>query len=133
MSVCGDIKEITFNHPTLGSGTFKPIAGEDSTFDLGGRKTLDEGTITSDGEKVDKINMMPWMVETTVRWSASQGLDLERLTALSGNPEQSDWTFELMDETIYGGKGKIVGDIQGSGQNGTIGIKITGGGGLRQI
>ena len=106
MAVSGDIKEITFNHPSLGSGTFKPIAGEDATFDLGGRRTLDEDVITSDGEKINKISMMPWKYESPVRWAASTGLDLEKLIALSGSPEDADWTFELMDETIYGGKGR---------------------------
>lgn len=133
MAVSGDIKEITFNHPTLGSGTFKPIAGEDATFDVGGRRTLDEDVITSDGEKINKITMMPWKYESPVRWAASTGLDLEKLVALSGNPEDADWTFELMDETIYGGKGRPVGDFVGSSKDGTIPIKLSGGGGLRQI
>ena len=33
--VGGDIVELTFNHPTLGSGIIFPKSAEDSTFDLG--------------------------------------------------------------------------------------------------
>lgn len=133
MAIAGDVKEITFNNADAGSGTFKPIAGEDSTFDLGGRRTLDEDVITSDGEKIDKISMMPWKYEATVRWASSTGLDLEKLVVLSGSLEPTDWTFELMDGTIYGGTGRPVGDLVGSAKDGTIPLKTTGGGGLRQI
>jgi hypothetical protein len=35
-AVGGDILEVTYAHETLGSGTFFPKSGEDSTFDLGG-------------------------------------------------------------------------------------------------
>lgn len=133
MAVAGDVKEITFNHPTLGSGTLKPISGEDFTLSLGGFKTLDEDVITSDGEKIDKITNSAWMAEGSVRWASQTGLDLEKIKNLSGSTDNSDWTFELMDGSIYGGFGKPVGDIQGSTKDGTISIKLTGGGGLRQI
>jgi hypothetical protein len=130
MAIAGDVREITFNNEDAGSGTFKPIAGEDGTFDLGGRRTLDEDVITSDG---DKISMMSWKFENPVRWDAANGKDLEKLTILSGSTKQTDWTFELMDGTIYGGIGRPVGDLVGSSKDGTIAMKITGGGGLREI
>ena len=133
MAVAGDIKEITFNHPTLGSGTFKPLSDEDATFDLGGLKTNDDEAITSDGEKINKLKNTPWMFEGVVRWSSIDGLDLEKLTNLSGSTEDSDWTFELADGSIYGGTGRPVGDIQGSSKDGQISLKITGGSKLRQI
>jgi hypothetical protein len=133
MAIAGDIREITFNNEDAGSGTFKPIAGEDGTFDLGGRRTLDEDVITSDGEKVNKISMMSWKYESSVRWDAANGKDLEKLTLLSGSTKDTDFTFELMDGTIYGGTGRPVGDLVGSAKDGTISIKVTGGGGLREI
>ena len=40
----GDILEITFNHPTLGSGTIYPKSGEDSTLITGGFRSEDEDT-----------------------------------------------------------------------------------------
>ena len=133
MAVAGDVQEITFNHPTFGSGTFKPISGEDFTLNLGGKKTLDEDTITSDGEKIDKITNSPWMAEGSIRWDSKTGLDLEKLYSLSGAVENTVFTFELMDGSIYGGTGRPVGDMQGSTKDGTISIKLTGGGRLRQI
>lgn len=133
MAVAGDIVEITFNHPVYGSGTFKPVSGEDGTFDLGGRRALDDDAITSDSEKIKKIQMMPWKFEGTIRWAAQTGLDVEKMNSLSGDPIESDWTFELMDGTIYGGVGSPVGDVVGSAKDGTISIKVIGGGGLRQL
>ena len=56
MSVIGgDILEITFNHPTLGSGIIFPKAAEDSTFDLGGFRSNDDAAgVDGSGEMIDQ-------------------------------------------------------------------------------
>jgi hypothetical protein len=42
MATGGDIIEITFNHPSIGSGTLFPKAGEDSTYNTGGFRSADD-------------------------------------------------------------------------------------------
>jgi hypothetical protein len=129
----GDIQEITYNHPTLGSGTFKPIAGEDFSINLGGRRGLDEVVLTSDGEAIHKVQNMPWSMEGPVRWAATIGLDMEKLAGLSGDLEDTNWTIQLISGEIYGGIGRPVGDIVGSSKDGQIPLKVVGGNGLRQL
>jgi hypothetical protein len=134
MPVGGDIIEITYNHPTLGSGTIFPKSAEDGTFDLGGFRSNDDANmIDGGGNMIDQINRTRWSVETTVAWDMNVDETLEKLVALSGSPEQADWTFTHINGTIYGGKGKPVGDIQGNSNASTFTLKVSGGGTLKKI
>lgn len=134
MAVGGDIIEITYNHPTLGSGTVYPKAAEDSTFDLGGYRSADDANMVSgNGEMIDQLNQVRWSFEGTVAWDMNTRGDLEKLTALNASPELSDWTFTHINGTVYGGKGKPVGDMQGNGNAATFTLKVSGGGGLKKI
>ena len=57
MAVGGDITEITYNHPTIGSGVFYPKAAEDNTFDTGGLRSDDDANmIDGAGNMIDKMN-----------------------------------------------------------------------------
>lgn len=134
MAVGGDITEITFNHPTLGSGTIFPKSAEDSTFDLGGFRSNDDGNmIDGGGNMIDQMNRVRWSFETTVAWDANVDETLEKLVGLASSPDQADWTFTSVNGTIYGGKGKPVGDLQGNGNAATFALKISGGGTLKKI
>jgi hypothetical protein len=134
-SIGGDIFEITYNHPTLGSGRFLPKANEDSTFDKGGfRSTDDANMIDGNGNVMKQINRVRWSVEATIAWNQSENPDaLDNLRALAASPVDADWTFSHISGIAYGGKGSPVGDIQGNGNAGTISIKIAGGGVLEAI
>lgn len=134
MAVGGDITEITWNHPTLGSGVMYPKAGEDSTFDLGGfRANDDANSIDGGGNMIDQLNRVRWSVESTIAWDMNTDLTLEKIVALSGSPEQADWTISHVNGSVYGGKGKPVGDLQGAGNAATFALKISGGGKLKKI
>lgn len=134
MAVGGDIVEITFNHPTLGSGTIFPKSAEDSTFDLGGFRSNDDGNmIDGGGNMIDQMNRVRWSFETTVAWDANVDETLEKLVGLASSPDQADWTFTSINGTIYGGKGKPVGDLQGNGNSATFALKLSGGGTLKKI
>lgn len=134
MAVGGDITEITYNHPVLGSGTIFPKAGEDTTWDLGGFKSADDNQmIDGGGNMIDQINRGRWSVEAVAAWDMNSRTELEKLTALSGHPVLADWTFSHVNGTVYGGKGKPVGDLAGNGNQATFPIKIAGGGSLRKI
>jgi hypothetical protein len=134
MAVGGDIIEITFNHPTLGNGTIFPKSNEDGTFDLGGfRSNDDDNMIDGGGNMIDQINRSRWSLETVVSWDMNLRTDLEKVVAIAGSPVQADWTFSHINGTVYGGKGKPVGDLKGNSNSATFSLKIAGGGILKKI
>lgn len=135
MSVIGgDIIEITFNHPTLGSGIIFPKAAEDSTFDLGGFVSNDDANgVDGSGEMIDQLNRKRWSFEGTVAWDMNTREDLEKLQSLSNDPVQAEWTMTHINGTVYGGTGKPVGDLQGNGNAATFALKLAGGGRMKKI
>jgi hypothetical protein len=134
MAVGGDIIEITYNHPVLGSGVLFPKAGEDSTYDLGGFKSEDDQQgIDGGGNMIDVMVQGRWSFENTISWDMNTNLELERLNALANSPIQSTWTFTHINGTVYAGKGKVVGDLQGAGNAATFKIKVAGGGTLAKL
>lgn len=133
-SVGGDIIEITYNHPTLGTGTIFPKANQDSVFDLGGFRSDDsKDGISGDGEMIDKLTRVRWGFEVEVAWDMNTRNDLEKLTALNASPVSADWTISHINGTVYGGKGKPVGDMAGNGNSATFKLKVAGGNTLKKI
>lgn len=134
MAVGGDIIEVTYNHPTLGSGILKPKAGEDSTYDVGGFRSSDDANmITGSGEMIDQINRVRWSFEVTCANDMNDRQDAEKMVALAGSPVLADWTFTNINGTVYGGKGKPVGDIQFNGNQATFTLKVAGEGKMKKI
>ena len=139
-AIGGDVLELTFNHPTLGSGTFFPKANEDSTFDLGGFRSNDDANmIDGGGRMIDQMNRVRWSVELTIASdmgsssNPNASSDLETLKLLASSPVQADWTISHINGTVWKGKGKPVGDIQANGNAGTIAFKVSGGGEMKKI
>jgi len=133
-SIGGDILEVTYNHATLGSGRFLPKSAEDSTYDLGGfRGNDDANMVAGSGDNIRQMNNARWSFEVTVAWDANTRTDLEKMTALAGDPVEADWTFTSINGTVYGGKGAPVGDMQGNGNAATFTLKVSGGGKLKKI
>lgn len=128
-AVGGDILEVTYAHVTLGSGTFFPKSGEDSTFDLGGfRGTDDANMVDGGGRTIRQLNRVRWSFEVLIAWDAVTDEDLEKLTALAESPVEADWTVSLINGAIYAGKGSPVGDIQANGNSPSMTLKVAGGG-----
>jgi hypothetical protein len=66
MAIGGDILELTFNHPTIGSGVVFAKAGEDNTFDAGGLRTGDDANmIDGGGNMIQQMNRVRWSFEAT--------------------------------------------------------------------
>lgn len=129
----GDILEITFNHPTLGSGTIYPKSGEDSTLNLGGFRSEDEDTgIDGSGRMIDKMTRKRWSAECVVAWDNNETLELETIVGLAESPVEADWTITHISGTVWGGKGKPVGDLEGSGMA-TFKFKVAGGLKMKKI
>lgn len=132
--VHGDILEITFNHPTLGSGIFNPKSTEDTTYDLGGFRSDDnEDGVDGAGNMIDRMTRKRWSFEAPIAWDANNAETLEKLNALAASPVQAQWTITSINGTVYGGQGKPVGDLKGNGANGTIQLKVSGGGKLKKV
>lgn len=134
MAVGGDILEITFNHPDVGSGVIFAKSAEDSTFDRGGFRSSDDANmITGSGEVIDQMNRVRWSFETVVAWDMNEREDLEKVVALASSTIPADWTFSSINGTVYGATGKPVGDLQGNGNAATFTLKISGGGTMKKI
>lgn len=130
----GDVFEVTYNHPTLGDGTFFVKSGEDTTFDPGGFRTEDDmGAVAGNGQMIKKLNRMRWMFEGPIAWNMVTTNEIAQLSALAGDPEDAQWTVSHINGTVWSGLGTIVGEIPGSGQDATIPIKLSGGGIMEKI
>lgn len=134
MAVGGDIIEITFNHPTIGSGVILPKSNEDSTYDLGGFRSNDDANmIAGNGEMIDQMNRVRWSLEAVIAWDMNVRGDLEKLVELAASPVEADWTITNINGTVYGAAGKPVGDLQGNGNAATFTLKVSGGQKLKKI
>jgi hypothetical protein len=132
--VAGDIREINFSHPTIGSGTLFPKSAEDSTVDYGWLRSSDEAQmIDGGGNMIDQMNRVRWSVETVISTDLLIRLDVEKVIALASDPVQADWTISHVSGAVYGGKGKPVGDIQVNWNQGTMTLKLSGGGIQKKI
>ena len=134
MFVGGDITEISYKHPTLGSGVFFPKSSEDGTYDPGGYRSNDDANmVTGDGQMIDQINRVRWSFEGTVGWDTSIQNEVEQMSKLSGSPVLADWIITHINGTVWGGKGKPVGDIQGNTNTAQMSLKLAGTGKLVKI
>tara|TARA_R110001632_G_scaffold89055_7_gene192195 strand:+ start:2059 stop:2469 length:411 start_codon:yes stop_codon:yes gene_type:complete len=134
MATGGDILEITYNHTTLGVGTLYPKSNEDSTFDQGGFRSNDDANmIDGAGNMIDQINRVRWSLECSLSWDMNEREDLDRLVSLAGSPITADWTITHANGSVWKGKGKPVGDLQGNGNTANFSLKLSGGGKLSKI
>lgn len=130
----GDIIEITYNHPTIGSGVIYPKANEDNNLDLGGfRGNDDANSIDGGGRNIRSLSRSRWSCEITPSWDTTVTQDLEKMVALAGDANEAVWTIQLINGSIYSGTGSPVGDLQGNYNNATFKLKIAGGGLLKKI
>lgn len=125
MAVGGDITEVTWNHPTLGSGTLRPKAGEDNTYDVGGIRTADDANmIDGGGNAIWQKNRIMGFFEIVVANDQNTNEDAEKMAALAADPVEAEWTFSIINGTVYGGTGKPVGDIQPNINQATFTLKV---------
>ncbi len=122
----GDFTEATYNHEDLGSGTIFFKANEDGTVDLGGyRSNDDQNAITGDGQIIDQMNRVRASIETPpVAWDMLERDELNALTLMAESPKKADWTLTHISGAIFAGKGKPVGDVQGSTNAANVGLTL---------
>lgn len=134
MPTGGDIIEITYNHPTLGSGVLYPKSAEDSTFDLGGFRGNDDANgIDGGGRTIRTLNQVRWSYESPVSWDMNLTNELDVVSAMAKDAQEATWTFTSVNNTVWQGKGSPVGDVQGNGNTSMFTLKVAGGNGLKKI
>lgn len=134
MASGGDILEITYNHPTIGSGSLFPKSSEDSTYNLGGFRSEDDmAKIAGDGSMIDTINRNRWSFEIPTSWDQNVANELEVINQLSASPVETEFTITSINGTVWGAKGKPVGETPGNGNTSLITLKLSGGGILKKI
>lgn len=127
MAVGGDISEISYNHPTLGSGILRPKSGEDNTYDTGGIRTSDDANmVDGGGTPIWQKNRVMGFFEVVVSNDQNTQEELDKVVALAADPVPAEWTFSLLNGTVYGGVGKPVGDLQGNINQATFTLKVAG-------
>lgn len=132
--VTGDLDEIRFTHPTLGSGVFYPKANEDYTLDLGGlRNEDDKNLVDGGGRQIIKKNRNLWSFEGPGTWDMNTVNEVDLLVKLAEDPDPANWTVQHSNKTVWGGKGIPVGDIEGNSNAGTFTLKLAGAGKLKKI
>lgn len=133
MPTGGDITEITYNHPTVGSGVLYPKAAEDNTFDLGGfNSSDDQNMIDGGGNFIDQLNRKRWKVGVLITNDMNTKQELEKIEAMAASPVQADWTFAHINGTVYVGTGKPVGDKELNVNQSTFPLTVSGGGKLKK-
>lgn len=123
----GDILEINYKHPTLGSGTWKPKSAEAFKVNPGGIKANDDANmITASGEFIDQLNRERWSMEGGIAWDTKNTDELGQARKLAASPDLATFTFTHINGTIWSGKGKPVGDITGDTNAATMTLKVAG-------
>jgi len=125
MAEHGDIIDITFTNPDLGSGRFSPIAANSNSYDVGGfRNSDDANMITGNGDLVVKKNRVRAHFECLVEDDMNVAEDAVKAAAIAASSKSTEWTFSLVNGTVWRGSGIIVGDIQPDTDAGTFTLKV---------
>ncbi len=124
--VGGDIVEITYNHPTIGSGTIFCKSNEDGNLEPGGyRSNDDDNASTGDGKRIDQLNwQVPFFEAPPIAWDMTDFNEQDKLSQLAGDPVNADWTITHISGQIWGGKGKPVGQIPGATNSAQVTLKL---------
>ena len=128
MAVHGDILEVTYNHPTLGSGVFYPKAAEGNTFDPGGIRTSDDANgIAGDGSLIVMKNRTRGFFEVLIENDMNIRNDAQVVTDLAADPVPAQYTISVINGTVWAGSGFPVGDVAPDVNAGTFTLKIASG------
>ncbi len=121
----GDILEVTFNSPTIGSGVFKPKSNEGNTFDPGGLRNNDDANgITSDGELILSKNRVRASFEITIANDMNVRNDVAKIAELAADSESAEYTVSMINGTVWAGSGVPVGDLSPDVNAATMTLKI---------
>jgi hypothetical protein len=127
----GDVKQISIDHPELGSRLLTPQSGEDFTIIKGGYQNADtETNVSATGKRIYQKNWIPWSVSGKIVLESG---DHDYLQDMATNPKEAVIGFLYMNGQIRVGKGSVVGGIDGETQTHTMTVKFSGSGKLELI
>jgi len=132
----GDLVEIQWQNDEIGSGIWSPKASEDSTFNPGGIQTADDDSMVDGaGDGIYTMNNTRWSIQSLISWNFGVPAEdtLFQVSAISRSKVETTFTITHINGSVWVGKGKVVGAIEGNGNNGTIPIKLSGSKGLQKI
>ena len=131
----GDIIEVTYNHPSLGSGTFFCKANEDGTLEPGGfRNNDDDNSVTGNGQIIIQKNYrLATMEFPPIAWDMTDKDDQKKLSDLAESSDLADYTIAHVSGAIWAGSGIPVGDIPGVTNTAQVTLKLAFNGKLKQI
>jgi hypothetical protein len=125
MAVHGDLLEVTYNHPTIGSGVFYPKANTDSTYNTGGFINGDsEDGITSNGQLIQEKTRIRAFFQMSIENDMNTRKDLETLKKLAADPAPANYTFSVVNGSVYSGAGIPVGNLDANVKTGLIDLKV---------
>lgn len=129
----GDIIEISYNNPDVGSGVWSPKAQEDNEYDIGGIRTNDdEAMITSKGEAIYSLTNKRWKCTVVVTSDMNVRQEYEKTVAMAASLSETTFSFLHINGTIYKGKGRPVGDIKLNVNQSTFTLMLSGSNTLTQ-
>lgn len=132
--VGGDIIEITSKHPTLGTHTFFPKAGEDNTYNIGGPRSDDDANlITGNGQMIDTMKNTRPFFEAVIANDMNNTQDLDMARQLAASPVPSDWQISIINGVTLGFKGKPVGELDGNIGQATFPLKVAGSNVMKKV
>jgi hypothetical protein len=96
----------------LGSGFFFPIGGEAGTLDTGGFRNEDNGVVDGAGRLINSMNRKAGTMEIPIANDMVTSQEYEAAVAIAGSTDETIWTVEHVNGSIYKGSGTIQGDIK---------------------
>jgi hypothetical protein len=124
----GDIVSVGFSNITVGKSILFAVAGEDSTFVLGGYEVDDNGAVDGAGRLIVSKNRKPGTFECTISNDMSANTpEFEYCKKLANNNQETTWTILLSNDAKYSGSGVIPGTISLSGNKATFNLKVVSG------
>jgi hypothetical protein len=130
----GDITEITYNHPTLGSGVIFPKSNESSNYDVGGFRSADDANmVDGSGKIIDQKNRVRWSFEVPIAIEMVSANTMQELANLAASPVEANWTFTNINGSVFKGSGFPVGDLAGDGNTSMMTLKVSGSGTLQRL
>jgi hypothetical protein len=133
-NVGGDVIEITYNNPNVGSGVFFAVSSADSEIDLGGfRNNESKEGITGSGDAIWQMTNRRWSFSVDVANDMNTRQDLENLVALAEDLDETQITIQWINGITYGGSGKPVGDYKLNAKSSVFKLNWEGSGKLAQV
>lgn len=111
LAIGGDISEISFSNPEVGTGFFYPMSGEEHSLDKGGFRSEDNKAIDGSGRLIQSMKRAVGTLEVVASNSTETG-DYDNACAIAASTAETTWTIAMLNGDVWKGTGVIQGDIK---------------------